>query len=408
MRKKVYAAAPYTTVFMGSGRPEFNPKKLRPFEEYLQETAQGTCNQMEQPLFDEGFIASFMSGRFLRQANLPGFLPFMVPELRGKPCTAVEGACGSGGRALAMGVNAILSDTADAVFVAGFEMQNSVKAVYGADVLAGASYYSKERKKGYAHFFPGIFATRAGAYYDRYGYEETRRGMAKWYEQSIKNARQNPKAQEYDNKVEDLFALGLTPPNPKRFVPHLNPTDCSKVSDGASSIGIFSEEGLSKCGIKKENAVEIISLAGVEDDITRDPEDWTVLSTTAIAARRAFERAGLTKDELGLLELHDCFSITALLALEALGFAQPGQASHLVLDGVTSKEGAIPTNLSGGLGGFGHPTGATGVRQMVDLTLQLTSNADHQIQPKHPYGMLVSMGGNDKTVTAIIVKGILF
>ena len=406
MRKKVYAAAPYTTTFMGSGRLEFNPKKQRPFEEYLKETAEGTCDQMEQPEFDEGFIASFMSGRFIKQANLPGFLPFMVPTLRGRPCTAVEGACGSGGRALAMGVNAILSDTADAVFVAGFEMQNSMKAVYGADVLAGASYYSKERKQGYAHFFPGIFAQRAGAYYDKYGYEETRQGMAKWYEQCITNARQNPKAQEYDNKVEDLFALGLTPPNPKRFVPHLNLTDCSKVSDGASSIGIFSEEGLAKCGIKKENAVEILSVAGAEDDITQDPDDWTVLSTTVIAALKALERAGLKKEDLGLLELHDCFSITALLALEAIGFAEPGKAASFVLDGATAKEGKIPTNLSGGLGGFGHPTGATGVRQMVDLAQQLTGTAENQIEPKRPHGMLISMGGNDKTVTSAIVKAV--
>ncbi len=403
MRKKVYAAAPYTTMFMGSGRPEFNPKQLRPFEEYLKETAERTCGQMGQPEFDEGFIASFMSGRFIKQANLPGFLPFMVPSLRGKPCTAVEGACGSGGRALAMGVNAVLADTADAVFVTGFEMQNAMKAVYGADVLAGASYYSKERKQGYAHFFPGIFATRAGAYYDKYGYEETRQGMAKWYEQCIINARQNSKAQEYHNRVEDLFTLGLTPPNPKRFVPHLNLTDCSKVSDGASSIGIFSEEGLAKCGIKKEDAVEIVAVVGAEDDITKDPDDWTVLSTTAIAAGNALERAGLSKEDLGLLELHDCFSITALLALEAIGYAEPGKAAHLVLEGATSKEGNIPTNLSGGLGGFGHPTGATGVRQMVDLALQLTGRAENQIEPKKPHGMMISMGGNDKTVTALIV-----
>lgn len=406
MRKKVYAAAPYTTIFMGSGRPEFNPKKRRPFEEYLKETAEGTCSQLSQPAFDEGFIASFMSGRFIKQANLPGFLPYMVPELRGKPCTAVEGACGSGGRALAMGVNAILSDTADAVFVAGFEMQNTMKAVYGADVLAGASYYAEERKKGYAHFFPGIFAQRAGAYYDKYGYETARQGMAKWYEQCILNARKNPKAQEYHNKVNDLFSLGLTPPNPKRFVPHLNLTDCSKVSDGASSVGIFSEEGLAKCGIKKEDAVEIIAVAGAEDDITRDPVDSTVLSTTVIAASKAFERAGLTKEDLGLLELHDCFSITAFLALEAIGFAEQGKAAEFVLDGATAKEGKIPTNLSGGLGGFGHPTGATGVRQMVDLTLQLTGKAENQVDLRQPHGMLISMGGNDKTVTSLLAKAI--
>lgn len=389
---------------MGSGRPEFNPKNLRPFEEYLKETAEGTAAQMQHVEFDEGMISSFMSGRFINQANLPGFLPFMMPSLRGKPCTAVEGACGSGGRAIAMGVNAILSDTADSVFVVGFEMQNSMKAVYGADVLAGASYYRKERKNGYAHFFPGIFANRAGAYYEKYGYEGTREGMAKWYEQNILNARRNPKAQEHFNKVEDLFALGMTPPNAARFVPHLNLTDCSKVSDGAASIGLFSEEGLAKCGIKKEDAVEIVAVAGAEDDITQDTDDWAVLSTTRIAASKALAKAGISKEEIGVLELHDCFSITGLLALEAIGFAEPGKAAGFVLDGETAKEGSVPTNLSGGLGGFGHPTGATGVRQLVDLTEQLTGKAANQVSMKKPYGMMVSMGGNDKTVTAVVVK----
>lgn len=404
MRKKVYAAAPYTTIFMGSGRPEFNPKKLRSFEEYLKETAEGTVAQMQNVDFDEGVISSFMSGRFINQANLPGFLPFMMPSLRGKPCTAVEGACGSGGRAIAMGVNAILSDTADSVFVAGFEMQNSMKAVYGADVLAGASYYCKERKNGHAHFFPGIFANRAGAYYEKYGYDETREGMAKWYEQNILNARQNPKAQEHFNKVEDLYALGMTPPNPKRFVPHLNLTDCSKVSDGASSIGLFSEEGLMKSGIKKEDAIEIVAVAGAEDDITQEPADWTVLSTTQMAVGKALERAGVSKDEIGVLELHDCFSITGLLALEAIGYAKPGKAAGFVLDGETAKEGSVPTNLSGGLGGFGHPTGATGLRQLVDLTEQLTGKAANQVVLRKSHGMMISMGGNDKTVTAVMAR----
>lgn len=287
LRKKVYVAAGYNTIYMGSGRKEFNPRKpMREFDEYLKETAEGTCSQVENPDFAEGVIGSFMSGRFLKQANLPGFLPFMVPSLNGKPCTAVEGACGTGGRAIAMGVRAVLSDMADSVFVAGFEQQNTMKAVYGADVLAGAAFYKKERKKGFAHFFPGIFAQRAGAYYEKYGYDDTRKGMAKWYEQSILNARKNPKAQEYHNRLKDLFELGMTSPNPERFVPHLNLYDCSKVTDGASSLLILSEEGLERCDVKKNEVVEIVAIAGAEGDITQVPDDLTRLSTTEIAVKK--------------------------------------------------------------------------------------------------------------------------
>ena len=404
LRKNVFITAGSTTTFMGSGRKEFNPKNQRPYEEYLKETAEGTCSQVKNSEFDEGVIGSFMPGRFLNQANIPGFLPYMVSSLKGKPCTGVEGACGTGGRAIAMGARSVLSDLSDSVFVSGFEMQNSVKAVYGADILAGASYYRQERRLGYAHFFPGVFAERAGAYYDRYGYDETRKGMAKWYEQCILNARKNPKAQEYENEVENLIERGMTPPNPEKFVPHLNLYDCSKVSDGAASLLVLSEEGLQKCGVDKSDCIEIIGIGEAEGDITAKPDDLTVLSTTKIAVEKALQQAGISRDEIGVLEIHDCFSITALLALEAIGFAEPGAASQFVLEGSTSPEGKIPTNLSGGLGGFGHPTGATGVRQLVDLWMQLTGRAPNQIDVQKPYGMMISMGGNDKTVTCVVVK----
>ncbi len=406
-RKKVYAAAGYNTMFFGPGRKEFNPFKPMPgFETYLKDVAEGTCSQVEQIDFDEGVIGNFMAPRFIKQANLPGFLPSMIPSLLGKPCTGVEGACGSGGRAIATAVRSVLSDCADTVFVVGFEIQNTMKSVYGADVLAGASYHKGERKQGCAHFFPGIFAARAGAYYDKYGYDTTRRAMARWYEQAILNARRNPKAQEFHNTIEDLFAAGMTPPDPEKFVPYLNLTDCSKVSDGASSIVIASEEGLLRLGIDLKNAVEIIAVGAAEGDITQPPPDPTTLTNTSTAVQKAFSQAGLTKDDLALLEIHDCFTITGLLSLEALGFAESGKGTHKVLEGHFSKEGKIPTNLSGGLCGFGHPTGASGVRQLVDLLHQLTGKAANQISPKTPYGMMVSMGGNDITVTAIIVKGI--
>lgn len=405
MRKKIYAAAGYNTIYFGSGRKEFDPNKsLRPFEEYLLETAEGSREQLPHPHFDEGVIGSFMSARFLNQANLPGFLPFMQPSLLHKPCTGVEGACGTGGRAIATAMRSILSDLANSVFVAAFEMQNSLKSVYGSDVLAGASYYKGERKTGHAYFFPGIFSERAGAYYQCYGYDNARPGMAKWYELAILNARKNPKAQEHHNSSPNLFQLGMTPPNPKRFVPFLNYYDCSKVSDGASSIVILSEKGLRDCGLTPADAIEIIGVGEAEGDITRTPTDLTRLTTTEIAVHKALEMAGIRIDDVGLIEVHDCFTISGLLSLEALGLAEPGKAPAFVLEGHTSPEGRIPTNLSGGLGGFGHPTGASGVRQLVDLLHQFTGRAANPAKWKKPYGLMISMGGNDKTVTCLVVK----
>lgn len=405
MKTPVYIAGGFTTVFMGKGRSEFDPElPMKTFDAYLKETADGTLAQMKNCVIDEGIISSFMPGRFIHQAHIAGFLPFMTPELEGKPCTGVEAACCSGGRAIGMGIRSALSGMANSVLVAGFEIQNSVKAVYGADILAGASYYQKERKKGHAFFFPGVFSDRAGAYYDRYGYEYSRQAMARWYEQMILNARKNPKAQEYENSVADLYARGMTPPNPKRFLPHLNTTDCSRISDGAASLLVLTEQGLDLCGIHKQDAVEVVALGEAESDITLAPQDPTVLSTMKKAVAAALEKAQLSIHDIAVLEIHDCFTITALLALEAIGLAEPGKAPQIIEAGFCSPTGQTPTNLSGGLGGFGHPTGATGVRQMVDILQQLTSKAPNQAVLKSSYGMMVNMGGNDKTVTAIIVR----
>lgn len=405
-RKKIYVGAGFTTVYMGSGRKEFDPSKpQKSFDAYLKETAEGTLAYGIDPqVIDMGVIGSFMAARFLNQANLPGFLPFMIPALRYRPCIAVEGACGTGGRAIGVAAMAILADQADVAFVSGFEVQNGVKAVYGADILAGAGYYDKERKHGHAFFFPGVFSERAGAYYEKYGYDQARKGMASWYEQAIINARKNPKAQEYHNTTTDLLKRGLSAPDPKKFVPHLTGTDCSKVSDGASSLLLFSDAGLLRAGIKREDVVEVVSIAQVQEDITRTPDDLTVLTTTEKAVAEALKSAGITKDDLGWLELHDCFSITALLTLEAIGFAPKGQAAAFVAEGNTRPAGTIPTNLSGGLCGFGHPTGASGVRMLADLHAQLTGKASNQVSSTKEYGMMISMGGNDKTVTAIVVR----
>jgi len=141
-----------------------------------------------------------------------------------------------------------------------------------------------------------------------------------------------------------------------------------------------------------------------EGDITRKPKDLTVLDTTVKAVSKALEQAGATLDQIGWLEVHDCFSISGLLSIEAIGLAEKGKGAQYILDGNTKPDGKLPTNLSGGLGGFGHPTGASGVRQMVDLFLQLTSQAENQVSSKKPYGLMISMGGNDKTVTCFIVR----
>ncbi len=409
LRKKIYGCAPGHTIYLGPGRREFHPKKPRPgIEHYIFEAGRESLAQIPNPeAIDQGFVGNFMASRFVKQGHLNALLPAVHESLLHKPCTRVEGACGSGGLAVSTAATAILSDLADAVLVIGVEVQNSVKAMYGADILAGAGHYSRERKNGHVFFFPNLFSERAGAYYERFGKEQTRRGMAEWYALAVENARNNPKAQEHHNTNPDLRATGMTPPNSEAFLEHLNVYDCSKVTDGASALVLASEEGLKKLGVPKDKAALMVGIGHCEGDLTKDPEDLCRQDTTAAAAAAALEMAGAKPTELGLLEAHDCFTISGMLTLEAVGVVQPGKSAAYLLDGKTRADGECPTNMTGGLCGFGHPTGATGVRQVADLIMQLTGQAgDCQVNftDKKPYAMSVNMGGNDKTVVSFVMR----
>jgi acetyl-CoA C-acetyltransferase/acetyl-CoA acyltransferase len=408
LRKKIYGCAPAHTIYLGPGRREFHPKKPRPgIEHYVFEAGRESIAQVANPgAIDQGVIGNFMASRFAKQGHLNALLPAVHETLLHKPCTRTEGACGSGGVAVSAAANAILADMADAVLVIGVELQNSVKAIYGADILAGAGHYSRERKNGHVYFFPNLFSDRAGAYYDKWGPEDSRRGMAEWYALAVENARNNPKAQEHHNADPDPRATGMTPPNPKAFLEHINVFDCSKVTDGASALILASEEGLEKLGVSKDKAAQMIGIGHCEGDLTKDPEDLTRLDTTAAAAAAAMKSAGIDKSQLGLLEVHDCFTISGMLSLEAVGLAEAGKAAAYLLDGKTRKDGECPTNMTGGLCGFGHPTGATGVRQVTDMVIQLTGQAgDCQVNftDKKPYAMSINMGGNDKTVVSFVM-----
>lgn len=409
LRKKVYIAAGFNTISMGTGRSEFNPKKERPGLEYYIETAgKGTIKQINDASnIDEGVIGNFMAARFNKQANLPGFIPYIDKKLEYKPATSVEGACGSGGLALVSGMKSVLAETADAVLVLGVEVQNTMKALYGADVLAGAGWF-KKRKEGHAFFFPGQFSNRAGAYYKKFGTEYTREGLKRWFVNAIENARLCETAQEYENKVPDLYKLyDKFKMNGETFVEHLTVLDCSKVSDGASSVIMASEEGLEKLRIDKKDAIEIVGWSLVIRNITNDPPNYTEVTAIKKAAQQALESAGITIDDLATVEVHDCFSMAGILGVEALGFAKEGRGAQFVADGHTARDGKIPFNTTGGLIGWGHPTGATGVHQAVTIWEQLTGKAGPaqiEINPDRPYGMTINMGGDDVTVVAMVYK----
>lgn len=410
LRKPVYFLCGDYTISLGTGRKEFHPKKPRPgLEHYIAEAGKGVVAQIPDPAaIDEGFVGNFMAGRFNRQGHLGAFLSLVHPSLKYKPSTRVEGACASGGLALASSVSSVLAEKSDLVLAIGVEVQNTMKAIYGADVLAGAGHYAGERKNGHAYFFPSKFSDRAGAYKERFGLEKTWEAMGRWYEQAILNARTCPHAQEYHNKDKDPFASHQAmQPNPRSFCDHINFYDCSKVSDAAAALLIASEEGLAKAGKKASDAVELVGLGHSVGDLTVPPEDQTVLDTSRHAVSQALAMAEIDISKVGVIEVHDCFTMTGILSVEAIGLAGHGEGAAYVISGKTRRDGETPVNATGGLIGWGHPTGGSGVRMAVDLVKQLTGTAgDSQVKLSgdRPYGLMLSMGGNDKSVVSCVVR----
>ncbi len=409
LRRRVFMTGGYNTISLGSGRKEFRPKGARPgLEEYIKEAGQGCLEKIGGAgHVDEGVIGNFMAARFNKQGNLAGFIPMVDPGLKWKPCTRVEGACGSGGLALTAAVKSVLAETADVVLTIGVEVQNTVKAIYGADILAGAGWYKGERKAGHAYFFPAKFSDRAGAYFEKYDRETARKSFARWYRNAVENARLCPTAQEHHNRIPDLEALAMGEPNPRGFVDHLTVFDCSKVSDAGSAIAVVSEDGLKRIGVPVDQAVEVLGMGIVEADLTETPSDLTRLETTHRAVQNALAMAGITPADLGTVECHDCFTVSGIMSVEAIGLAAAGKGPEYVLAGNTARDGAVPFNTSGGLVGWGHPTGGTGVRQAITIWEQFTGNAgDWQIDvaSDRPYALSINMGGNDKTVVALVYR----
>ncbi|MBP7149069.1 MAG: 3-ketoacyl-CoA thiolase [Acidobacteria bacterium] len=409
LRRPVYFVSGHYTVSLGTGRKEFHPKKPRPgIEHYVAEAGKGALAGIDPRAVDQGVVGNFIAARFVRQGHLGAMLALVDPSLAGKPSLRVEGACASGGLALVHAIDSVLAEHSDVTLAIGVEVQNTVKAIYGADILAAAGHFSGERKNGHAYFFPAKFSDRAGAYKEKYGAEKTWAAMGRWYEQALQNARLNPKAQEHENATPALFEQHQAlKPNPKSFCEHINVLDCSKVSDGGAAVLVVSDEGLGRLGKSKAEAVELVGLGHCVADLTAPPADLAALDTTRQAVEQALAMAGIGIDQVGVIEIHDCFTITAILACEALGLAKRGAGADYVLAGKTRRDGASPINTGGGLVGYGHPTGASGVRMAVDLLAQLTGKAGGfqvQLAPDRRYGLLVNMGGNDKTVVSCIFK----
>ena len=393
--------------FIWKGHPDFGKRRNPTIDEHLHRAALAALRRAGVPpsAVQKGYVGNFTGEIFAQQGHLGAVLAAAHPDLALKPFSRVEGACASGGLALTAGVDAISAGN-DVVLVTGVEVQTTLSAKDGADALARAAHYPTERSLD-SFTFPCMFARRMRAYCERYGV--TPQDVAAVVLKAYDNASKNPYAHMRAFKMTAENARAASEKNPQflenpEYKDWIKVSDCSQVSDGASAAVLMSERGLSSHGLKRDQAIEIAAYGHTTAPLDGE-RDYTALTTTAAAAREAYRDAGVGPADVRIAEVHDCFSIAEVEMYEALGFAAPGHGLDLVKDGTVLLTGRLPVNTGGGLMAFGHPVGATGVKQAVEIWRQMKGLAgDYQVTGDRSIGLAANMGGDDRTAVVTVFR----
>jgi len=310
------------------------------------------------------------------------------------PSAAVrtEGACASSGVALRLGIMSVLSGLYDVVMVGGAEKMTHRATAEATEFLAMASDYPFEQWNGMT--FPGLFALMATAHMHKYG--TTERQLALVAVKNHKHGALNPKAHmQREVTLEQALASRVVAWPLKLF-------DCSLITDGASCVVLTKPELARKF---TDAPVNVVGSGQASDSIgLYEREEFTSLKAARLAAKQAYEMAGVKPDEVDVAEVHDCFTIAEIIAYEDLGFCKPGEGGKLVEEGVTTLGGRLPVNTSGGLKSKGHPVGATGTAQAYELFLQLTGQAEKRQVDDAEIGLAHNVGGSGATATVHIFR----
>lgn len=365
-----------------------------------------------------GVVGNFAAGLFTRQLHLGSFLTDIDESLRGIPTLHTEAACASGGVAVLVAAQQIMSGLHDVVLVVGAEQQKTMSPAEGADVLAAAAHYDIEKPRYGEFTFPKLFGDIASRYAKRFGL--TDRQLAAVAVKNHAHARMNPLAQTRGGLCLTLEAASTESEGNRVVAPPLKITDCSQITDGAAGIVLCSERFARGLAGNSRRAARLLGFGSATDHLAVDAKkDLPEFPIARKAAQRAYSMAGLTgpRDVNGI-ELHDCFSISEIVAYEFLGLAEPGKGAERAATGATAHPKvreqvtgggsepawSLPVNVGGGLIGDGHPVGATGVRQVAEAFLHLTHRAgERQVEGAKRY-LCANMGGS-VTTTVVTIWG---
>jgi acetyl-CoA acetyltransferase len=341
---------------------------------------------------DAVYVGNFMGDLIEDQGHMGALLADHIGA-REAASVRIESACASGGATIRQAILAIESGAADAVLAGGVELMSVADIEHVTDALANAADDIYENEQGLT--FPGIYALMARRY--MHEFDATRAEMAAVSVKNHANAVDNPLAQfQKKLSVEEVVES-------KPIATPLTLYDACPVSDGASVAIVVSDEFAAKQDL--DTSVTVLG-TGQSSDAVALQDRSAITKTPAVerAAEAAYEDAGITPDDIDVAEVHDCFTIAEILALEALGFYEPGEGVRGAVEGETALDGSLPVNTSGGLLGKGHPVGVTGVGQIVELTKQLEGRHPNQVADAE-VALAHNVGGSGASTTVTILGG---
>lgn len=366
---------------IGTGMTKWGELWEKSLRTIFVETALLALNDAGIDRIDSIYVGSMSSGLFVGQEHIASLLADYLGQTP-VPAARVETACASGGLAFKLGLMEVASGMSDMVLVSGIEKMTDVNGYEATYALGTAADQEYEGYHGIT--FPGLYALIARAHMEKYG--TTREQMAMVAVKNHRNGAKNPLAQfPFEVTVEGVINSVMVA-DPLRIL------DCSPITDGAAAVIICPVEKAKEMG---KPVIKVIGSGHATDSIALSSrKDVTWLEATYQAGKKAYEMAGKSPDDIDVLEVHDCFTIAEICVMEALGIVEKGQGGKAVEEGLTSLDGKIPINTSGGLKSKGHPVGATGVAQVIEVVKQLRGDAGERQVKDAQIGMTQNMGGS--------------
>jgi acetyl-CoA C-acetyltransferase len=337
------------------------------------------------------YIGNMMSGLLSKQENLGGLISDWI-GLPGMEAEKVEAACGSGAAAFRAGLIAVASEEVGSALVVGVEKMTESLPIETTEALATAADADYESAQGLS--FVAINALVMQRYLHTYRWKHT--DFAPFSINAHANALHNPYARLHEKITEKDYL------NARMVAEPINLLDASPTGDGAAAVLLVPADSTAHAN---HHGIKILGSASATDSLAvHSRKDPLWLAASELSARKAYDQARVGPADIDIFELHDAFSIMSVLSLEACGFAERGKGPELGLNGEITINGRIPITTRGGLKARGHPVGATGIYQIVEVVQQLRGEAAPTQVDGARIGMAQNIGGSGATIITHILS----